>query len=246
MKTAKEIPDCWWPNATMLLSLDYCVAFYKLIGIESSEPIAWCEVMRSFIRTYRQNCERDSSYHSSQKADMIVDWIHKNHSKSSSQFFRWWVENLYAEGPRDHLALDYWTYVFREIRKNAAWDRLGLSTEKTQFVSRNFDASTRRDEFDEIVEKQDQLPLSDWDLHMHVLNQWNDDLLDAPNGPRSFLYPIAKAFAGYHFWNKVLGFLSAEEVSTMWRLAEEFLQQSSELKFIGKLEDPNSLRLVPP
>ena len=30
----------------------------------------------------------------------------------------------------------------------------------------------------------------------------------------------------------------------MWLSADEFLQQSSELKFIVKLEDPNTLKLV--
>ena len=246
MTASRTVARNWWNNSVMLLSLDVCIPFSRLIGLDPAAMPHWHTVMRDFIRWYRKRCQLDPKYHETQQPDSVVQWIAGNVSQQRAGVFRWWVENIYGEGPQDHLALDYWICVLRELRGHNALNELGLSQDATRFVSAAFNESTNRDEFYELAEFHRREPLSDWDLHMYAVNFWNDDLPDAPNGPLSTLYLVTSAFAAFKFWRNVIDHLDSGELQTMWQRAERYLATSNDLRFIPNLAPPQTFLLVTP
>lgn len=233
--------------ASALLSLDVTVPFYGLMGLTVREQVPWAECFRAFIRSERPNYFAGEPAYLAKLPSLIVDFIAKWRGTYAARYVAWWVEHIYSEGPQDHANLRAWILLFRAARRPPqTWSQLGLSPRLSAEAKERFNESTNRDEWDRLATQLQSRPLSDWDLHLYAIFQWNDNLPDAPNGPLSMIYPIYSVWKGYEFWRWLLEQLSEDELKNFHLAAQDFLRTNPEVQFLESLENPKAFWLKIP
>ncbi len=234
-----------WLQAAALLSLDCTVPFLPLIGLDPR--IAWKDCMRAFFREHRSLVFSGKPFETASLQSIISGFTDRILGISNTHKLIWWMAIVYSEGPQDHTALRSWTLVFRCARRTSEnWVRLELPVRLRDEAKKQFNLSTNLDEWNQLILEKRAKRLSDWDLHMYALHQWNDDLPDTPNGPESMMYPVMRVWKALLFWDWLLSEISEHELARLRSAANGLVQAEPELKFIESLADPSLFRIEIP
>ena len=233
-------------HATMLASLDLTIPFYPLIGLDRGGEFPWRDLTRDFIRERREDPPEEAPA-SFERTLAVFTRIEKEAGPAASRVFRWWCEEVYCESHKERPALYTWKWIFRGARKTANdWNALELPDALRKEAKERFQQSTDSDAFDALSESVASQALSDWDLHLHAINEWNDDLPDAPNGPLSQLYTIQSTYRSLDYWTWLLDRLSSEELETVEAAGQRFVEATEDLRFLGQVPPLSELRLETP
>jgi hypothetical protein len=221
--------------------------FHSLIGVNVASPGELKEALRGFVRECRRVCYSGNVGEEDRSVPNPLAYVQQMLGAGIAGALERWFAQVYCESPGEHVVLRGWTLVLRAARRDdRAWDQLnlppGLSHEARQRFNRSVDAS----EFYSLCDQVFSRPLSDWDLHLYTINYWDDDSLDAPNGPKSKMYPLFVTARGRSFWGWLLPQLSSSEMSSLHRGGQGLVQTTQELGYIHELAPPDSVLLPPP
>lgn len=239
-----DFDDSRWAGATVLLSLDVALPFHEMMGLRVMNPTEFQSALRAFIRQYRILFYSGEGEANKPAASSVFSFVQSAAGAPSANAFRWWTANLYCEGPREHLDLQFWTLVIRFARRtDDDWKKLNLPFRVSDEAKLRSTQSTTLDAYNSLWEDLRKHPLSDWDLHLYALKEWDDDVPDVPNGPESIIYPITAAARGYSFWGWLLGQLDDSEIDMLHRSGQQIVDVVEELRFIQNLVSPKHLLL---
>lgn len=223
-----------WIRAIILLSLDVTLPFYQMLGLRITSPEAFQGALRAFIREYRNFFYSNNTEAAELRVSNIVRFIALNHTPDWAHALDWWFGKMYCEAANEHVALRIWTLIFRYARNtDSIWEKLSLPHAISTEARERFNQSIYMDDYYRLCEEVWKRPLSDWDLHFYAICLWDDDALEAPNGPQSKMYPIVAAAKALSFWSWLLPRLSGINIQALNKAGQEAIETVEELRYLN-------------
>ena len=234
-----------WTKIIILLSMDVVIAFYDLMGLKIVHQEKFVDFLRSFIiKTREEYSATPNKEIRPFSPERMLDAMALTLGSDVSKHVFWWGKYIFEYTTQDHIELEAWTTTLRYCRHDPAlWEKLQLPSKLNYDTLREFLSSIDTEEYNERHKQAYEKSLSDWDLHMYVINQFDDEDEGAPNGPDSFVYPTITAYQGYRFWSWILKQYSAQEQTALLRSASSIIKNLGHLSFIDHLVHPSTLEI---
>lgn len=239
MDTSVLIPTRWG-MIFILLSMDVIRPLCEAMGLRLRDKDSFREMLRRLIlenrRIYEQNPEAVPPL-----ADRVLEQMEANFGESEADHFYKWATTVYNEVHANQPQWSAWETLFFQAAYNPEMrDRLGLPSGKCDSILTQYRDALDMDDVEQEVENLKAKLLSDWDLEMYAIHQFNnDDLSD----PFSIVLRTVRMNLFQIFWEKLIPQLSTAESMQLWKRAQSLLESLTVwMPENEQLRYPNNLR----
>ncbi len=199
MKTTPTAEQERWGAAAGLLSLDVVVPFYAHMGLAIPDPKEFVQVLRKCILENRRTFEKNPNRIPDLKNTLLATLRHEFDPRTAEAFEEWIIHE-FVFLPYDFAPLWHWDYVLVLARWDSQWwDALGFPPDFSERARARLEADViDHDGLHKLADRIDQRPLSDWDLEMYSLHQFDDD----DNDPYNWILQTVRKrrFSAYFRW----------------------------------------------
>ncbi|VAW71317.1 hypothetical protein MNBD_GAMMA10-390 [hydrothermal vent metagenome] len=231
-----------WGAMTALLSLDVVKPFYKYMGLDIDSPDKFTEVLRKAIIENRQEFEANPSQVPNLKKRVLKS-ISQVFSVETAEAFENWFDNDFIWYPVDRRgAYDEWASLLKQaVNQYDGWSFLGIPEYLSQTAKNkllNEVMANANTEINELSDKVDEIPYTEWDIEMYALHHFDD-------------YDCAPFFIGvmpvvryrrikkYVKW--LIESLNKEELNTFIKNANQLRLDKPEMQILKKIYVPDGL-----
>ena len=232
-----------WPLIFTLLSMDVVIAFHDLLGLRVSAPTAFRELLRAEILQVRREFAAAPPGDAVYSPERTLEALALALGPAQRDHLLWWGQRIFGWDIQEHRSLLLWDDVLRFCALDAKrWRELRLPAHLADAARLEFVRATDRAPYDQRRVEVCDKPLSDWDLHMYVVNLFDDEDV-ASRGPESYLYATFTNFQGYYFWAWLTKQMIPQEQDELMRNAINLAKQEQSLLHVGALPPPSHLEI---
>lgn len=210
-----------WGMIFILLSMDVISPLYEAMGLRLRDKDSFREMLRRLIRENRKIYEQNPEV-VPPLADRVLEQIKDGFGESEAEHFYKWATTVYNEVHADQPQWSAWEMLFFQAAYNPEMaDRLGLPSDNRDSILSQYRDALDMDDVEQEVESLKSKLLSDWDLEMYSIHQFNNnDLSD----PFSIVLRTVRMNRFQLFWEKIIPQLSTDENVQVWKGAQSLLK----------------------
>lgn len=229
-----------WGMIFILLSMDVIRPLYEAMGLRLRDKDRFREMLRQLILENRKIYEQNPEV-APPLADRVLEQIEVRFGESEAEHFYRWATTVYNEVHADLPQWSAWEMLLFQAAYNPEIrDRLGLPSDKRDSILSQYRDALDIDDVEQEVENLKAKLLSDWDLEMYSIHQFNnDDLSD----PFSIVLRTVRINRFQLFWESIIPQLPAEQSVQLWKRAQGLLKSLRVwMRENEQLRYPNNLR----
>jgi hypothetical protein len=212
-----------WGFIFTLLSMDVISPLYEAMGLQLQQKQQFIQLLRRLVLENRRIYEANPTV-VPPLAERVLEEMAVFLDRTETEHFYNWAVNVFIWVPADQPHWTAWETLFlRYAYNDGARDQLGLPLERRDVILAEYRRAVNIEDVEELVRQLKNQPLSDWDLEMYAIHNFNnnDDLSD----PFANVLRTVELNRFQLFWEQLHRKLSTGEMMRLWehgqRMAEE-------------------------
>jgi hypothetical protein len=226
-----------WGACGILLSMDCIQPFIKPMGLHlDAEKLK--HTMREAIIANRTSVEKDHDQGSTFEA-RALEYLDLRFNASDVAHFIGWFLQVFTFDVHDHSGWQQWKSAFLRFSTDSeSWAKLSLPSRCSTMLFEKYLAIARETNLWELWSERRRAVLSEWDLEMYSIHEFDDESKD----PFNWVILTYETNCVQRFWSELKSNLNENELHELW----SGLKNDPELppnSHLPKLADPLTLSL---
>jgi hypothetical protein len=226
-----------WGACGILLSLDCMQPFIKPMGLQletESLKLAAREVIIVNRTAFEQGHHTKPTF-----AARLLECIDSRFGERARRHFVLWFSLVFTFDVHDHYEWQQWHSAFLRFSGSfSSWEQLGIPSKNSWFLYEKYLAMMHEVDIWALWKEKRRNPLSDWDLEMYAIHDFDDESRD----PFNWVVLTYETNCFRRFWSELRMTLTDQDLNDIWhRLkSDPKLQPNSHMHH---LPDPLTLSI---